>query len=256
MSITPRPANWRQRPKFWTAPRLFALAGMIEQGKSDAEIGAHFGKSATAIQLARKRHGIRPRRLQALSARAIADELGVACSKTVTRWIELGYLRGRRGQRFGLHRQYWVTREQLDEFLDNPDNWHLWSPERIPDPQLRRHYSERRTERYLMLTEVAERCFVVRGTVGSWLDKGWLPFVRNCRNNRLVPASALDGWIPPGRRSKVGLVRRTWSTDADALLLRLRADGKCWREIGRALGRPHRAAAQRYYRLIKRDVQP
>ena len=245
----PVPTYWRKRPRFWTPARLFELAGYLERGWTDEQIGRQFGKSATAIQLARKRHGLNARRKNLLSARQIAREMGVPCAKTVARWIERGHLKGRRGQTWGPYRQWYVTREALTDFLQDPAYWHLWDAARLADPDLRRLYLQRRTERYLTVGEVAERCFVVQNAVNDWIHRGVLPAVR--RGNWLIPESALEGFVPPGQRSKVGMRRRPWTADEDARLLELRAAGLPWVKIGVALGRSTGSVANRHRRLVQ-----
>ena len=241
----------RRRPKFWTPARIFELAGYLELGWSDERIGQRMGTTANAVNLARKRHGIRPRSVQLLTARTIARMLGISCSKAVSWWIRSGWLRGRRGERFGLYRMWYVRHEDLEAFLEDPSYWHLWQPERIPDRALREWYQAARTEQYLTLSEVAARCYVMPKTVYQWIQKGKLPAVR--RGNHLIPASALVGFVPPGQRSRVG-TRRSWREEDDARLLALRAAGMTQVEVGRELGRSRRAIQAREGRLRGRKV--
>lgn len=246
MKPSERDPNWRRRPRFWTNRRLEELANLIDHGWSDVEIGAHFGKSAASIQLARKRHGIRPRSGYHLSARAVAVMLGIPCAKTVIRWIKRGYLRGRRGQQWGPYRQWYVGRGALLDFLADPAYWHLWEPERIPDTALRYHYRAMRGERYLTHVEVAARYCVQPATVGAWLDRGLLPAVR--RGNRLIPESALVGFVPPGQRSRAGYRLRRFSASERDLILRMHAQGWTFQQIAEATSRTIGSVANAVYR--------
>lgn len=238
-------------PKFWTDRRLMDLADLIERGWPDERIGAHFAVSAEAVNLARKRHDIHARSAYLLSARAVARELGIPCAKTITRWITRGYLKGRRGQTWGPYRQWYVQRDHLLAFLDDPRYWHLWEPERIPDRATRDHYRQLRRERYLTTGQVADRCYVTHRAVYQWIKRGILPAMR--RANWLVPESALDGFTPPGQRSKIGR-RRTWTHEEECLLLRLRAQGWTWPQVASALDRTTTACKAHggYLRRIER----
>lgn len=236
--------------RYWTPARLFELAGLIEGGWSDEAIAEHFQTTANGVRLARKRNGIRPRSVHLLSTREVQRLLGLRCAKAVARWIERGYLQARRGQRWGNNRQWYITRAALETFLDEPAYWHLWQPERLTDPWQRAVYSQRRTERYLTQTEVAARYCVQRQTVASWFDKGVLPCVRlGGRGNRLVPESALAGFIPPGQRGKAGMVKRQWRADEVRRLFALRADGWSWPRIAQELGRSVSSVHNHYVRL-------
>lgn len=186
----------------WEANDLLALEEMIEQGRGDAQIGQALGCSAGAVNIARKRRGIRPRRKAMLTARAVARRLGLGCSKTVAQWIRAGYLKGRKGQRCGLNRMWYVDEEALLDFLEDRRYWHLWEPDKV-EPGLRAWLSEvRNGARFLTTGEVAARFYVQHPTVNGWIHKGHLPAVR--RGNWLIRESDLLGFVPPCERSRKG----------------------------------------------------
>jgi excisionase family DNA binding protein len=163
----------------------------LERGWDDTRIAAKLGCSATAVSLARKRAGIPCVTKTLRCPQQIAALLGLGCPKTVVRWIQAGWLRGRRGPRRGGNRQWIVTDDAFHAFLADPAHWHRWEVARITDPTLRAFVaSVRSPDRYLTLTEVAELCCVQPGTVWHWIDKGWLPAVRN-GNHRVREADAL-----------------------------------------------------------------
>lgn len=169
---------------------------LLERGWSDERIAAELGTTAIAVNIARKRHGIPSRTATLLSCRAVADRLGIPCSKTITRWIEVDWLRGKHGPVRGPYAQWQVHPDDLTAFLENPEHWHRWHPERIPDPALRSWAADfRRGVRFLTLTEVADRMCVQAGTVHQWIKKGFLPAVRN--GNHLVRESDLDAFTLP-----------------------------------------------------------
>lgn len=180
----------------WSANDLAELDDLIGQGWSDERLAKLFGTTVNGIRLARKRHGIPSRTEALLNCRKVAEQLGIRCSKSVAHWIQQGWLRGRRGQRRGGNRQWYVTEDAVLSFLKDPDHWHRWDPARIADRDLREWAEELRAGvRFLTLPEVADRYFVQSGTVAQWIDKGLLPCVRH--GNRRVRESDLVAFTPP-----------------------------------------------------------
>lgn len=232
----------------WTTEQLTALEWMLDKGMPDAAIGKALGRSATAVQVMRKRSRLPSRTERNYTCRKLGSLLGVD-GKAVAWWIRNRWLRGRQGQRRGRNRQWVVTEDALMEFLENRAYWHLWDPARLADRDLREWALEQRSEQFLTLAEVARRFWVVESTVGSWLDRGELPFVRRGRGNRLVPESSLRGWVPPGQRSKKGMVQRPWTEFEDAVIRRGRANGESYAAIAASMDRSPSAVASRLRRL-------
>jgi excisionase family DNA binding protein len=212
----------------WTQARLFRLMTLLEAGRTDEQIARELGTTPVVINLARKRRGIPSRTETLLSAGEVARRMGFGCGKKVTWLIGQGWLRGRRGQRRGPNRQWYVRPEDLLAFLDDPAHWSLWEVERIADETLRRYAEKvRGGVRYLTQSEVAERLFVDRGTVQQWIDKGWLPASRHGRSNRLVREDDVAAFERPGIR------RRLFVMEAIATL---RRRGLTQKEIGLLYG--------------------
>lgn len=188
----------REPGTFWTRKRLMQLESLIEEGLGDQSIARKLGTTANGVMIARKRYGLRSRTKSILCCLQIASKLGIGCQKTVTRWIEQGWLVGRRGQRRGGNRQWYVTESALMDFLENPDHWQCWDPNRVVDPDLRDWVLELRNGvRFLSLTEVGRRCFCEPKTVYQWIRKGFIPAVRNGRGNHQVRERDLVGFTPP-----------------------------------------------------------
>ena len=169
----------------WTQARRFQLMTLVDQGYSNAQIGQRMGISANAVKTARRRYGIGGVLNHALSARDVAETMGVRCAKTVTRWIVEGYLEGKQIRRMGPYRGWMVQRSDIYAFVEDERTWHLWTPERITDRQLLRHAERVRSKvRFLTPREVAERMYVQVGTVNQWIHKGYLP-ARRWGNHRI-----------------------------------------------------------------------
>jgi hypothetical protein len=80
----------------WTPDELEYLSETY--GRQDkAVIARHLGRSENALKIVayRKLNGLN-QRSNIYTARAVADALGVACSKTIVRWMERGFIKGKR----------------------------------------------------------------------------------------------------------------------------------------------------------------
>jgi excisionase family DNA binding protein len=239
----------RGRPRVWTPERVYALDELIRQGRSDVQIGRALDASANAVNIARKKHALPCRTVVLLSARAVAERLGVMCSKTVARWIRCGWLRGARGQRRGANRQWYVTEAALWDFVANPAAWHAWDAARIINADLREYaVSVRAGARYLTPGEVAERCFVTHMAVNGWIHRGVIPAVKY--GNWRIKEADLIGFVPPSQRDRHD--RRAWrfAAEEDATILAMRAGGATWQRIADELGRPLGSVAGRHGRLM------
>lgn len=246
--------NWRKRPRFWTPERRRELSQMIDEGTPLDEVAAHFGCSRDSIKLACRRWQIPTlgRRRNLYSARGVARLLGIENSeKSVTWWLREGWLKGDQRIPRGPYLGWVVQHADLVTFLEDRRYWHLWNPARIPaESGIRWWALDLRREEYLTTGQVAWRFCVTHSAVNTWIHKGLLPAVR--RQNWLIPASALVGFVAPGQRSKAGMRRHAWTADEDVRLLRLRARGLSWSRISRMMGRSISSVANRHSRLMER----
>lgn len=215
------PCTPRQPWKYWSAKETDKLIQLIEQGTSYPTIAKRLKRTETSIRLRCKRIGCLTTTTRAtMSARAVADQLGISCSKVLSGWIRRGWLRGVNAGAHG--RTLWrITWEDLTTFLENPAYWVAWRPDRIPEPALREWAQELRANEEPLLTQsqIAARFHVGRETVKQWIDKSWLPSVRY--GNRRIPASALDGWVVPIDRKAP--MSQEWPSDG-------------WASVGSARG--------------------
>lgn len=246
----PYPSDGRQKPKFWTLERQWRLAEYLERGMSYELIAKKFGVSREAVRLARKDYGIRSPYKMHLSAQDIAKLLGMDWSHAVGRWIKAGWLKGRK-LRFGKRGWYSVRYSSFIAFLENPEHHHRWHPDRITDLSLREWAREIWTGPFLTQGEVAWRLCVDRGTVHTWIQRGLLPAVRN--GNWVVRESDLEGFTVPSHIPRTGRIRQ-WTPEEDETVIRMRADGASWSEIGRKLDRWPSVCCNRFDRLMDQEV--
>lgn len=205
ITLSARPTWKRWKPKDDTQ-----LIDLIEHGTPYATIAKRMKRTETSIRLRSKRIGVRITTTNAtMSATKVAAQLGLSCSKTVSQWIRLGWLKAADA---GAKRPLWrVTWDDLTAFMETPAYWIAWQPARIPDLALREWAQELRAheEPLLSQTEIANQFHVGRDTVGQWITKGWLPSVRY--GNRRIPASALDDWVVPIDRDAP--MNQDWPSD-------------------------------------------
>ena len=160
----------------WPLARRFKVMELIEKGKSSADIAKAMNTTEASITLMRKRYKLDTTKDSRMTARQVAELMGVGCAKTVTRWITEGFLKGKHGYKQGPHRVWLVKHEDLLAFIADERTWHVWHPERIADPYLRKYAErERKGVRFLRPGEVAWEFYVEHAAINSWIHKGILP---------------------------------------------------------------------------------
>lgn len=229
MSTTLQPKTYNH----WTPPRRWQLMEMLEDGMTDYEIADHFGVTQPAIKHVRDRFGLRPTSRIHYSAIRAADLLGVSHSLVIA-WIDEGLLHAERGVQRWVRQQWRISFMDLVEFLENPDNDHLWEPD-VVDRMFIQQAERRAKVRFLTIDEVGVRYGRSRGAVWNWIHRGWLPAVK--RGRLLVRESDLDGFVPPAERKRRNAPKREFTEQEDAVLLTMRAEGARWVDIGCCLGR-------------------
>src|SRR3990167_9577322 len=95
----------------WTNESLLDLEDLLAAGATDQAVARRLGRTVTAVRVARKRYGVPCRRRLIMTQRGVARLMGVGCGKTVSRWIEEGWLRSRPGASLGNGRERYVTRD-------------------------------------------------------------------------------------------------------------------------------------------------
>lgn len=234
----------------WDERALNRLWDMTEQGMTDEAIARRFRCSPNAIKIVRQRRLKRFRRTEPTwrTAREVAEIFGLGCSKTVTRWIDLGWLPARVGPSCGIYRKHWIEELALVDFMANPDAWVAWNPERIMDLDWQEVARQQRGNVvYLTPGQVADRLGVTSRAVNKWICEDRLPATR--WGNWWVKESDLAGFVPPYDRSKVGISPRRFTPEEDAEMVRLRSDGKTLEAIASAQGRAIGSIAGRLKRL-------
>lgn len=199
-----RPAKVRRerlRYRGWSSAELEMLRTGYELGESNAQIARRLERSPVAVKVKAKRLGLRTVNRRTVTAREIANLLGLGCAKTVARWIAADGLEALNGGTRA--KPIWRVRwDDLLSFLRRRDRWMAWDPARITDPALRAWAAELRSGpgRWLTPGEVARRCHVDRNVPNAWIARGELPATRY--GNWWIWSEDLDGWTPPGERPR------------------------------------------------------
>lgn len=221
---------------------------MLEAGMTDPEIGEHFGVTKGAIKHVRDRFGMRPTSRIHYSAIRVAELLGVTHSIVIA-WIDEGLLHAERGVQRWTRHQWRISFMDIVEFLENPDNDHLWEPDAV-DRLFSQQAERRATVRFLTLDEVGQRYGRASTTAWYWIQRGMLPAVK--RRRWLVRESDLEGFVPPEQRKRINGPKRDFTNREDAVLLAMRDEGARWIDIGRHLGRKGSVIQSRWKLLQER----
>lgn len=189
----------RERPSWrpWMPKEIDQLQNLIDQGFSYDAIARKMGRTRDSIVVKSKRLHYRVLTTpESMTASEVANLLGVKCEKTVIRWIKFRWLRGMNA---GTEQKpLWrIPVLSLYEFLEESRYWMAWHPDHVTEATLREYCQELRADkpRWLRQTEVAQRYHVDVGTVGQWIQKGYLPSARY--GNHWVNEADLVGWVPP-----------------------------------------------------------
>lgn len=199
-------ARWKDG-KAWTAIDVDRLIQLVDAGHGYDTLARRLRRTRTAVLIKCKRLGVRVTTTPAtLAARDVAALLGNACSKSVTRWIALGWLPARNAGGPGCKALWRIQWDDLLAFMERRDYWPTWEQDRIRDAALREWAQELRAAaggRWISIGEVAERYCVDCRAVNTWIRKGWLPAARY--GNWWIWSADLEGWLPPCERSRAGI---------------------------------------------------
>jgi helix-turn-helix protein len=189
----------------WTHEDVDRLVTMLDAGHDYDHCARQLRRTRVAIVVKTKRlRCTMTKRPTVLTARDVARLIGKGCSKSVTWWIDAGWIKARAADMRG--RRIWrVCWDDLIVFLRDPRYWMTWDAARITDPELRAEMLALRVDapRWLTIGEVARRYCVISNTVWQWIEKGFLPAMRY--GNWYIREDALLGWMPPCERSKAGI---------------------------------------------------
>jgi excisionase family DNA binding protein len=204
------------------------LMSMVEEGLGDDEIARHLGINASAVRKARQRLAIPARTAVYWSANDTASLLGMH-RITIQKLLRAGAIeallvRGKTGAP-----RYLISRHAVERFLERPEGWLFWSPEKITDPYLRQYARKVRDDRqWLISKEAAHLLHTRRDTVTSWIRAGLLP-ARRCFLGRewIISRRDIEAFQHP-----LDTRRET----AVTLIQALTAAGLTYRQIALALG--------------------
>lgn len=176
--MRPRWAKPVGPPSKWSQKTWDLFYSLLEQGFSDWEIGTYLRMSTGTAKYARESRGweVGPALGGYLSLRGVALRMGYAeTSSTPRRWVKEGRLRAlvRRWECRPKYTTVLVKQEWLLEFLEDPQQFHQWEWERIPDQWLREWARKRRQGAVMTTREAAEVIGVEYGTLRTWM--AWYP---------------------------------------------------------------------------------
>jgi len=217
-------------------------------------IGAGIGRSAIAVKILYKRQGwpAPSKQSHELTAHRVAHLLG-KCVKTIIHMIELGILPGRVLP--GGRNIHVVLRRTFERWLINPANLIYFKAERIRDRRLRRLVElarERWPDQWLTAGQAARLVGLKdSGSIRARIARGRLPARRWA--NWWVLRSDVERLSVAGGKGSPGNPKGLWTDRGDACLLRFRAEGKGWSDIGRLMGPRYneKRAPYRYARLTR-----
>lgn len=142
----------------WTAEEVAFLRKNNGQLSLD-QIADYLGRSPNAVKLYRQRHGIAAptKKNGYLSGRAVAELLGMSCSKKVGRLIREGVMPGRE---LPMDREWYVVEmKDLKRWLAQPESWLYFDESEIQDPRLLalvRHKKRRWGDEWWTTVQAAE----------------------------------------------------------------------------------------------------
>jgi hypothetical protein len=201
---------------------------------TDAEIGAHLGRTAVAVELRWKRElRLTPRSKDEAwpTLQQVAYIMGVSCQKTVAMWINAGLIPAR-ALATARHDIRAIAREALYRWAVNPENWIYFKPERVADPHLRR-LIELRAARW-------DDAWWTPGQVAAYHGVTSTPINRRILEGTLPAKRWGNWWIKRSdavaltvRGGKGSPIRQVEITAGDSFLLLARAVGLAWETIAR-----------------------
>lgn len=185
--------------QIWTPDEQSQLEELIEMGCGYDDAAVALGRTAAAIRVRARRTRATLHTCDCLTYREVAELLGFACVKTVTRLVARGWLKGsavEAGQRT-IGR---VQRLDVSLYLASWRYWMTWHPVLIADPVLRERTTELRRDmpRWLTPSEVAARYHVHPHLPSAWIREGRLPAQR--WGNWWVWEGHLTTWQLPQER--------------------------------------------------------
>lgn len=237
----------------WFPDEVDRLYQLVESGHSYGAVAKKLKRTRTAVRVKTKRVGVYVTTTpNTMSARDVADALGLGCSKIVTRWIAMGLLQARNG---GDTRPLWrITWDDLTAFMERRETWMAWKPERIRDLALREWALELRADPHRWLTpgQVARRMYVNLHTVNTWIHKALLPAVRY--GNWWIWSGDLVGFEMPGDQPYHKKIMHPGGLPARCLeFLRAGHTGTA-QEFAEWLDAPYKTTAQALRSLLRRGL--
>lgn len=219
-----RPTRWQQAEEEFMQENL----GML----GPVGVAQALGRSTNAVKIRQVRSRIPPmsKAPGLMNARQVARLFGVD-DHAVKTWFAHGMMQydAKVGER-GIYR---VTTREVKRWALDPNNWMCFLAKRISDPKLRRLVMLKQAQwgdEWWTPGQVAEfHGFKSSGPVNRAIREGRLRGVR-WGNWWIRRSDAISAWEKRYQQQRAGM-----STRAKAFILRARAEGKTWEELGRMM---------------------
>lgn len=206
----PRESDGQRR---WTETEAHIASEMIAAGYGVGEVAAALGRSHDSVGVFMKRRKLYISDLRAgwvFSASEVARILGLKCSKTVNRWVDRGWMRGRAmpskaGVRRGKGVRTVISWTALESFLQDRQHWMRWDPARIVDAEWRDVAMQARQSangRWVRVSQWCREHHFSGGTAAVWVARGEVRNAVMHNGHWYVWSEEIDAFVPPCMRER------------------------------------------------------
>lgn len=208
-----------QKHKRWTENDFIQLARLLEEHTSWNEIAHIMDRNGEYIRRMAYTRGMTFRDQSGHYSMSAVSLMLCVNEKAIRKWVVSGRLKAVRVPCRSRNTRVFVDHENLVEFLENEDNWHLYKPERITDLALREWTTEiRGNVRFLTCREAAKILHMTPLGVQTAIRQGRLWGVqlsnRNSiwllRSDRLQLVERPHGTGPRFSPQELATIRHYW----------------------------------------------
>jgi excisionase family DNA binding protein len=204
-------STYKRAFRYWIPAEEERLVELVEAHHSYKFIASKLRRTVTAIRIRLQRSlhtSLTDPENGAQSMRKTALRLGMRY-EAMRSFIRHGWLVAQPGSQVQL-----VEDEALLRFLENPDHWHNWDPQRITDPDLKEWAIDlRRGVAFLSVKEAARQLMIAETTIDDWIRSGDLRVVKAYNGYRFIRSDWLKDTPVPGAIRNATGKRRPFTAD-------------------------------------------